>query len=340
MLVNSERVCHSIEISESESNDTFDPKIELRNLKLKNPNRLIGAHLNINSVRNKFELLTNIIKDNTDILMISETKLDSSFPKGQFQLHGYSEPYRLDRNGYGAGILLYIREDIPSKIIESKMNIEGFFIELNLRRKKWLLCCSYNPKYFQITHHLKQIGKVLDILSSNYENILLLGDFNTEPSDTVLSNFCEIYNFKNLIKDKTCFKNPEKPSCIDLIITNKQNSFQNSMVIETGLSDVHKMCVTLHYHKFKNLNNDAFLKDLKEILALPCNEKTIPDPKLRESVNITLEKHATSKTRYMRATQAPYMNKKLSKEIMKRSRLRNRFLNTRSELDCKGYNKQ
>ena len=105
--------------------------------------------------------------------MISETKLDSSFPKGQFQLHGYSELYRLDRNGYGGGTLLYIREDIPSKIIESKMNIEGFFVEFNLRRKKWLLCCSYNPKYFQVTHHLKEIGKVLDILSSNYENILL-----------------------------------------------------------------------------------------------------------------------------------------------------------------------
>ena len=68
--------------------------------------------------------------------MISETKLDSSFPKGHFQLHGYYEPYRLDRNGYDGGILLHICEDIPSKIIESKMNIEGFFVELNLRRKK------------------------------------------------------------------------------------------------------------------------------------------------------------------------------------------------------------
>ena len=88
--------------------------------------------------KNKFELLINIIKDNIDILIISEAKFDLSFPKGQFQLHGYSEPYRLDRNGYGGGILLYIREDIPSKIIESKMNTEGFFVELNLRSKKWL----------------------------------------------------------------------------------------------------------------------------------------------------------------------------------------------------------
>ena len=55
--------------------------------------------------------------------MISETKLDSSFPKGQFHLHGFSEPYRLDRNGNGGGILVFIREDIPSKLIESKMRI-------------------------------------------------------------------------------------------------------------------------------------------------------------------------------------------------------------------------
>ena len=146
LLVNSERVCHSVETSESEINDTFDPKIELRNLRLKNPNRLICAHLNKNSVRSKFELLINIIKDNIDILMISETKLDSSFPKGQFQLHGYSEPYRLDRNGYGGGILLYIREDIPSKIIESKMKIEGFFVELHLRRKNgfYVVCIILN----------------------------------------------------------------------------------------------------------------------------------------------------------------------------------------------------
>ena len=89
--------------------------------------------------------------------MISETKLDSSFPKGQFQIHGYSEPYRLDRNGNGGGILVFIREDIPTKLIDSQMKIEGFFIELNLRRKKWLLCCFYNPKYSQISHHFKEI---------------------------------------------------------------------------------------------------------------------------------------------------------------------------------------
>ena len=81
-----------------------------------------------------------------------------------------------------------------------------------------------------------------------------LCDFNTEPTDTTLSNFCEIYNLKNPIKDKTCFKNPDKTTCIDLIITNRPKSFQNSMVIETGLSDFHKMCIAvmkIYYSKQK-----------------------------------------------------------------------------------------
>ena len=84
------------------------------------------------------------------------------------------------------------------------------------------MCCSYNPKYSQISHHLKEIGKDLDVLTSKYDNIILMGDFNAEPADTVVSDFCEIYNLKNIIREKTCFKNPNNPSCIDLIITNKQ----------------------------------------------------------------------------------------------------------------------
>ena len=102
--------------------------------------------------------------------MISETKLDSSFPNGQFQIRSYSEPYRLDRNGNGVGVLggvlVVIPEDIPTKLIDSQMKVEGFFIELNLRRKKWVLCCSYNPKYSQISHYLKEIGKDLGVLTS------------------------------------------------------------------------------------------------------------------------------------------------------------------------------
>ena len=120
--MHSERKSHAKETLESNlsNNDLTSPEDQLHNLRLKNPNRLIFAHLNINSLRNKFDLLTNIVKDKIDILMISETKLDSSFPKGQFNLRGFSEPYRLDRNGNGGGKLVFIREDIPFKLINHK----------------------------------------------------------------------------------------------------------------------------------------------------------------------------------------------------------------------------
>ena len=78
---------------------------------------MICAQLNLNSIRKKFDSLVDIIKNNIDILMISETKLDPSFPTGHFHIHGFSKPYRFDRNGNGGGILVYICKDISSKLI-------------------------------------------------------------------------------------------------------------------------------------------------------------------------------------------------------------------------------
>ena len=127
--------CETLNKGSTESAQTGDPKEILKNLRLKNVNRLICAQLSINSIRNKFDLLVNIINNNIGILMISETKLDPSFPAGQFHIRGFSEPYRFDRNGNGGGILLYICEDIPSKLILTKMTIEGFFVEINQKKK-------------------------------------------------------------------------------------------------------------------------------------------------------------------------------------------------------------
>ena len=124
-------------------------------------------------------------------------------------------------------------------------SIEGFFIELNLKSKKWLISCSYNPHRNFISHHLNIIGKNLDLLSGNYENIFLIGDFNADMENVSLKHFCDLYNLKNLIKVPTCFKNPENPKCIDLMLTSSYRSFQNSCAIETGLSGFHKMIVTV-----------------------------------------------------------------------------------------------
>ena len=98
---------------------------------------MIG-HININSIRNKFEILSNSIKGNLVILMISETKLDVTFPSDQLTIEGYAAPVRFDRNGRRGGILLYIREDVPARSLTTSLpkDFEGFFVELNLRKKK------------------------------------------------------------------------------------------------------------------------------------------------------------------------------------------------------------
>ena len=57
--------------------------------------------------------------------------------------------------------------------------------------------------------------------------------------------FCGNYNLTSMINKITCYKNADKPTCIDLILTNSPGSFQNSCVKETGLADFHKMIVTV-----------------------------------------------------------------------------------------------
>ena len=86
----------------------------LKKVKAKSSDKLILGHLNISSIRNKFEALKFIIDHNIDIFLISETKLDDSFPSVQFLIKSVSPPYKFERNSKGGGLFLYIHEDIPS----------------------------------------------------------------------------------------------------------------------------------------------------------------------------------------------------------------------------------
>ena len=69
-------------------------------------NRLVLVCLNIHSVRNKSDNLTQKITDNVVILMIWETELDNSFPEGQFLIPGYRAPYRIDQNCHGGNVMV------------------------------------------------------------------------------------------------------------------------------------------------------------------------------------------------------------------------------------------
>ena len=151
----------------------------LKTLGSDSSNKLIFPHININSIRNKFEFFSTQVKGNIDILLVSETKIDNSVLVGNFVIDRFSTPYRLDRDN-SVGGMLYVREDIPCNLLatEEKNHIESFYVELNLCNEKRLVNCSYNPNKTMILNHLEALNSHLDLNSTTYEKVLILGDFN------------------------------------------------------------------------------------------------------------------------------------------------------------------
>ena len=258
----------------------------------------------------------------------------------------------MDRNCHGGGILLYVREDIPSKILEYSCKIEALFIEINLRKVKWLLSCSYNPSKSTITNHLDKLGYFLATASISYDKIILIGDLNSEANENPMIEFCHINSFKHLVKSPTCFKNPNNPSCIDVILTNSPKSFQNTSTLDTGLSDFHHMTLTVlktqfpklkpkvvEYRSYKNFSNDTFRNELLNELSR-CDIRNLSFSKFTGTNMKLIDRLAPIKQRYVRSNQQPFINKKVTKSIMNRSRLRNRFLKNPSEENRKAYNRQ
>ena len=167
-----------------------------------------------------------------------------------------------------------------------------------------------------------------------------------------MQEFCNIYNFKNLIKEPACFKNIENPICIDLILTNRPLYFQNSTVIDIGLSDFHKLTITImkanfqkhmpitfNYRNYKSFNNDFFRNELMN--ELNKNGSFNISCKKFEMIFVTiLNKHARLKKRYIRANNSPFMNKPLSTAIIYKSKLRNKYLKLKTIESYEAYKKQ
>ena len=332
-----------------------DFKTKLKDIRITNLNRIVISHININSIRNKFELLAEAVMGNVDILMVTETKIDETFPTTQFIIPGFTSPYRFDRTKDGGGILVYIREDIPSKLLNIlyiASDIECLGIEVNLRKAKWLVICSYNSHKNNISNHLENLSKVLNRNLSQYERFLCIGDFNSEITEFAMKIFCDIYHLKNLVNVPTCYKNPLKSSCIDLFLTNCSRSFQDTQVIETGLSDFHKMNITVlkmffskqkhetaFFRNYKKFDNSAFREALnRELLKYDLNN--IEYDTFQEIIVSLLNVYAPLKKKYLRANHASFVTKELRKAIMLRTRFRNIYLKQRTETTKVAYNRQ
>ena len=85
-------------------------------------------------------------------------------------------------------------------------NIEIIPFELNLRKEKWLLVSIYKPPLQSYNYFLDTLNGLLHFYSDIYDNKVVFGNFNIEPTNPVMINFMDSQNFINLIKNNTCFK--------------------------------------------------------------------------------------------------------------------------------------
>ena len=85
-----------------------------------------------------------------------------------------------------------------------------------------------------------------------------MGDFNADTEKKHMKCFCDNYNLKSLIKQSTCYKNPDNPTCIDLLLANAPRSFQSTCVLEKRLSDFHLMNLTVMGKIFKKVTTESY----------------------------------------------------------------------------------
>ena len=162
----------------------------------------------MNSVRNKISPIRELIRDKVDICFLSETKIDESFPNSQFQINGY-KLFRRDRTKFGGGLLLYVREDISCKILQNYCNsiddMELLLLEFSIKATKWLCIGLYRPPNQNEKCFVENLSKLLSKLSCQYDQIVLIGDFNLTIENKNLKILMSTFHLESLIKESTCF---------------------------------------------------------------------------------------------------------------------------------------
>ena len=159
-------------------------------------------------------------------------------------------------------------------------NAETICLELIIAKMKWCILFAYRPPDTNKTMFFNEIYITLNKIYGKYDNILLAGDLNIDElktgsdSSNHLSDAKDVFNLTNLVKKPTCFKSQDG-TLIDLMLTNRPRSFLKSQNFEIGLSDCHKLVISIlraSFQKFprkiityrdqKRFNQEHFLQDL------------------------------------------------------------------------------
>ena len=191
----------------------------------------------------------------------------------------------------------------------------------------------YRPSFYSENDFSFHLENALSYYTTIYENITLIGDFNmNRDKNKFLNYFNETLKLKNLLKEPTCFKS-QNPSMIDLILTNHRSSFMKTAVLESGISDHHKIIFSILKHTFaKGPLKTICYRDLKNFdqkAFNSCLESKIADcpnsfEKFLQIFQDTAQLFSLLKKKVVRYKNKMFMTKSLRKVTMARSKLRSK----------------
>ena len=298
-----------------------------------------------------------------DIICVDETKLNSSYPDCQFHIDGFQfPPFRRDRNKYGGGKIVYVREGFIAK---RQVNLEGntsktICTDATISKKKWCVIFVCRPPHSNKKKvFFSELTTSLNQATNKYGSIIVMEDLNIDTikngSETnhSLSHLCDTFSLGNLISSSTCFKSLPGTS-IDVFLTNRTRSFHNTAVTETGINDNHKLKTSffqshfqqippkkIEYRNYKKFDVTRFIRDLEQEIIEGEIYKYNNDmySTFCDVFRSVLNRHAPLERKIIRGNQGPFMTKQLSKTIMNRSKLRNGYIKWPSRENFLDYKK-
>ena len=174
----------SICINDSMAGETTELNV-LETARQENLIELLLSHLNINSIQNMFEELKQIVVESrVQIMVVSETKIDASYPDSQFHIPGY-HIHRQDRKKGGGGVLMFVTSKIESKRIKFDRRyktIEIMALQIALKTKNLILLAIYRPpKKVTANHQLlleEELSHISNWAAHQQPFIVIIGDLN------------------------------------------------------------------------------------------------------------------------------------------------------------------
>lgn len=209
---------------------------------------LMIAHLNINSVQNKLDDLKLLNRElKSQVIFLSETKIDSSYKDDQFLRRGYNM-FRKDRKKDGGGLMAFISTNIASKEVTAPAykHVEVLAIEIKTTCSTILLVGVYRPPKAAGNDYFSKLEDVLSSLCMwaelQKQTVILMGDLNLNRKDTnkregkLLIDLEESFNLTCLINSPTRITNVSS-TLIDVLLTNRPDYFIKSGTFDPEISD-------------------------------------------------------------------------------------------------------